>query len=208
MTTTDLVKIEDGEDLKSLAVNANKSLIFAQSLTIENENDFELANSNLADIKEEINRGEKARKFFGDPYRLLVEKINTMFMPHVKTLQQASIIVGRKIIDYHNLQEEKARKEKEKLAKKIETGKITPEKAAEKAESIVAPAKTIQSPFTGAQTTFRVRKVAIIVDELKLPREYLIPDKIKINKVALAGIPIPGVEVKEEKSVSNTRNSF
>jgi len=204
----DIAKIEEGDDLKSLVSNSKKSLLFSQSLSITEDKDFELANSTLADIKEEIYRGEKSRKFFGDPYRLLVEKINGLFMPHIKTLQQASIIISRKMSEYHTLQELKAQKEREKLAKKVETGKIAPEKAAEKAENIVAPAKTIQSPLTGAQTTFRIRKVLEIYDETKLPREYLIPDKIKIDKVLRAGVSIPGARLIDSKVVSNTRNSF
>ena len=206
--TRELTKIEDGEDLKSLVANSTKSLEFANALSIITEQDFELANSNLADIKAEIDNGDKARKFLGDPYRMLVEKINGFFMPPIKTLQQASIIISRKMVTWHTEQEEKARKEREKLAKKVEAGKLNAEKAAEKAEMIVAPAKTIQSPFTGAQTTFRIRKVLEIFDESKLPREYLIPDKIKIDKILRAGVEVPGARLIDSKVVSNTRNSF
>lgn len=204
----DLAKVEESNDLKTLAANAEKSLLFAQSLKIEEEKDFELANSTIADVKAEIDRGEKTRKFFGDPYRMLVDKINGLFMPPIKTLQQASRILGEKMIQYHNEQARKAEAAKAALAKKIEAGKISPEKAAVKAEAIMAPPKTTQSPITGARTTFVKRRVAVIVDESKIPREYLVPDMTKISKVALAGITIPGVEVKEETSLSNTRSSF
>ena len=42
------------------------------------------------------------------------------------------------------------------------------------------------------------RKVAVIVDPAQVPDEYWIIDEVKVRKVALAGVNIPGVEVWEE----------
>ncbi len=204
----ELTKIQEGNDLKTLAANAAKSLAFAKKLEVKEEKDFELANSTLSDVKEEIFRGTKTRKFFGDPYRLLVEKINGLFMPSIQVLENARRVIECKLVVYHKAEEAKAEKKRLLLAKQLEEKKITPGKAADKAEKIIAPAKTTQSPLSGVQTTFKKKMVAKIVDESKLPREYLVPDTVKISKVALAGVAIPGVEVVEETSISSSRKGF
>ncbi len=204
----ELVKVEENSDLKLLVTNGAKALDFAEKLQIKTEKDLESANSNLADIKNEMRRGEGVRRFFVDPYNELVKRVNAAFKPPLDVLAQAERIIKAKLVKYDDEQAKKAAKARAKLADDVNSGKIPIEKAAERMEGIQAPPKTVVSPISGASLTFALRKEIVIVDEKKLPREYLIPDMVKIRKVALAGIQIPGVEVTEKKIPQSRPSAF
>jgi len=73
------------------------------------------------------------------------------------------------------------------------------EKAAEKIEEII-PQKNIITNNGAIQ--FRTIKDVVIEDETKLPREFLVPNMVKIRKVALEGVEIPGVKVVEKQTVA------
>ena len=94
-------------------------------------------------------------------------------------------------------EEVRVEKKEEKIAEKVDEGKMSFEQAATKMEKIERPENQV-----GATTFKTIRKV-IIKDATKLPREYLIPDEAKIRRDALAGIEIAGVEVIEEKIVAS-----
>ena len=60
-----------------------------------------------------------------------------------------------------------------------------------------APVVLTKSADFHTRTT---KKVRIINSDL-IPREYMVPDEVKIRRVVLAGLEIPGVEVYEEKTI-------
>ena len=107
--------------------------------------------------------------------------------------------VKDKIIAYQDKAEKEASKKTEKIVEKVEEGKMSFDKAADKIEAIT-PEKTIEAGSGSVQ--FRKIKEVKIVNEDKIPREYLMPDMAKIKKVALAGVSISGVEVVERRVVA------
>ena len=113
----------------------------------------------------------------------------------------AEAILKGKMISYVDEQEAKARKEEERIQKELEAGKIKkPETAAKKIDKVEQAPKTVVSK-TGMSSVKKIQTVQI-VDETKVPREYLMLDMVAIRRDALAGKEIPGVEVVEKTNIS------
>jgi hypothetical protein len=103
------------------------------------------------------------------------------------------------MLAFNQAELDKAKVQTEKITEKVETGKMSFEKAADKIQEIT-PEKNVESKSGAVQ--FRTVKEVVIEDENKVPREYLMLDMVKIRKVALAGVEIAGVKVVEKQVVA------
>ena len=107
------------------------------------------------------------------------------------------------MIAYQIAETKKADKKTAVIEKKVEAGKMTFDKAADKIEE-VTPAKTVRA--TSGSVQFRTIKEVVIEDESLVPREFLALDMVKIRKVALAGVDIAGVKVIEKQTIAGLTN--
>lgn len=154
------------------------------------------------------------------------KQVMDLYRQPLDNLAKAESVIKKAVIDYDNEQrrkaeelqrklqaeaEEKARKEREKLAvraaKAAEAG--NEEKAAallEKADEVqvfVPIVQTIAPKSTGISTR-KVWKYRI-VDVNKLPREYMIPNDALLSGLARStqgAIPVPGIEFYAEDSLA------
>jgi hypothetical protein len=164
---------------------------------IQNENELEKISRFLLDIRNYKLKIQEKKNSILKPLNEAVKNIRSLFAPVEKNLEDAEFSIKKEIEKYHLEKEAKAEKEKQKIAEKVEIGKISFEKAIEKIEKIEEATKNIQSE--NGMINFRtVKRIAIENPEL-LPREYLIPDEVKIRRDVLAGKEIPGVKIYEEK---------
>lgn len=121
------------------------------------------------------------------------------FGSFVRDCDEAEKIVKEKMVEYQNTQMAKAVKKTENIEKKVESGKLSFDKAADKIIE-ATPQKSVNAQNGAVQ--FRTVKEVTIENETKIPREYLVPDMVKIKKVALAGVEIPGIKVVEKQVVA------
>jgi hypothetical protein len=190
-------EIEKREELQTFTTNAAKADEYAKKLALKNEADHETAIKGLARIAGERKRGDEMRRFFTDPLNEQTKRINALFKPSLDLLAGAETEIRHKLIAYQAEVAKKADAAKAKVMEKVEAGTMKIETAVKKIESVKEPEKTVRTE-EGTITYKEVKKV-IIEDASKLPREYLVPDEVKIRKVALAGVEIPGVKVVVEK---------
>ncbi len=202
MENTDIVKLEQ-KTVPMLNKNAKAAIEYANNLVVDSDEASAKADSAIRRIKEQREVGDNTRKFFTDPLNDQVKKINSMFMPVVKALDEATKIISGKMGAYQMKLQADADAKKAKVEADLAAGKIkNVETAVKKIENVKEPVKTVRTE-TGT-TTFRDVPKVVIVDASKLPPEFLMPDLKKIEVVALANhktnlAQIPGVEVKIEK---------
>lgn len=194
------------EEVQKLTTRADAAKAYADKVQIENDADQEKVIKSLTSIEGEWKRGEGVRKFFVDPLNEQVKKINGLFKPSLDVLKDASTTIRRKLVDYQTRVAAKAEEAKAKVMKRVEKGTLTVETAVKKIENVKEAEKTVRTEE--ATVTYREQKKVVIEDPTKLPREYLIPDEVKIRKVALAGVEIPGVKVIVEKVPAIKQNNF
>lgn len=202
MENLNLEVIEQKEEFVTLSKNAKAALAYAEGLKLKTDKDQENAIASVDKIIKERKRGEAILKLFVDPLKDQVKKITAIFKPNIDALESAERAIRRALIDYQDLIEKKAEAAKEKTMEKIDAGTITVEQGVKKIEHIKEPEKTVRTE--AATVSFTIRPRVEVADESKLPREYMVPDMVKIRTVGLAfhkagQSPIPGTRIVEDK---------
>jgi len=186
-------------ELAPFVATISKAEAAATALTVKTADDLTGATELLGKIKT-VGKAITAKKeSMTKPLNEALRNIRDFFRPVEAQWANAEQIVKGKMIDYQNAELAKAAKKTEVIEQKVESGKMSFEKAAEKIEA-VTPQKNVTTAAGAAQ--FRTVKEVVIDNETLIPREYLILDMVKIRKVALAGVTIPGVRVIEKQAVA------
>lgn len=126
---------------------------------------------------------EQERKLAAAPFKEVIDRINEIAKP------------------WTNLIEEVQAKLKDGMARFLEAQERERQKRIEEAANEPEKALTVGGLATPQVSTYEHTEV-VIVDEAKLPREYLMPDMQKIRQAALAGTQIPGVEVRKTRKIA------
>lgn len=173
-------------------------------------NDFQITSDTdlamSADILKQITEGEKLmtsrKEEITRPLMTSLSSVRDLFKPLELGFADAKKTIKSKILAYQIEQDEKAEKERAKIAAKVEKGTMRAGTAAGKMESIVDSAKSVEG--ASGKLSVRILQKVRVVDEYAIPREYLVVDMTKITEAVLKqGITIPGVERYEEKSIAS-----
>ena len=185
------------KELAVIKTQVSKAVITAQQLQIKTKEELEGATSILSKIKAVGRLIQEKKESITKPLNEALKNARDLFRPLEAQWSEAEGIVKQKMVAFQISEEKKVEKKEEKIAEKVDNGKISFEQATTKIEKIERPENQV------GNTTFKTIKKVVIEDEIKLPREYLIPDEVKIRKDALAGIEIAGVKIVEEKIVAS-----
>ena len=123
------------------------------------------------------------------PLNEALRQIRALFAPVEAKIAEAESGLKREILAYSNAVQAKVQAKQAEVAKKVESGQITLTKAAAQLEK--------GEQKTEAIPTRKVKEMEI-VDEAQIPEEYWELNLIKLRKVALAGVAVPGVRVVEK----------
>jgi hypothetical protein len=187
------------KELAPFKATISKAETAATALQIKTVDDLTGATDLLGKIKTVGKAITQKKESITKPLNEALRNIRDFFRPVETQWANAEQIVKSKMIDYQNAELAKAAAETKKVEKKVEAGKMTFEKGAEKIEA-VTPQKNVVAVSGAVQ--FRTIKEVVVDNETLIPREYLILDMVKIRKVALAGVSIPGVRVIEKQAVA------
>lgn len=195
MTNMKTVEEIEKKDIAILEEKSNTLLSNSSSLKIKSQKDLLSANELLKKIGEGKKFVAEKKRLCLGPISEAVKNIRLLFRPIEDAVSESEFKVKSSIMDYKRKIDAETEKKKAEVESKVESGKVSFEKASKQIEKV--------EQKTEVFNTRKIKEV-IIFDESKLPREYLIPDSVKIRKVALAGVKIAGVKV-EEKEIPVTR---
>lgn len=187
------------KQLEPIKATVSKAEIAANNLEIKTKEDLVPATELLGKIKSVGKIIKDKKEGMTKPINEALKNIRSFFSPVELQFNNAETIVKRKMEIFNNAERLKAIKKTEVIEKKVEEGKMSFDKAVEKIESIT-PDRKVETESGAVQ--FRTIKEVIIEDEKLIPREYLVVDTVKVRKVALAGVEIPGVKVVEKQIVA------
>lgn len=189
----------------STAVNtARQTLDIANAFTIDSDTMYEMAGTELKDIKAKRNQLDTLRKSMTQPLDESKEKIMDFFRQPLDWLDDAEAALKRGMLTYKQDQERKARAEREKAA--AEARRIAEEAKAKNPDApppvvIAAPVVTKEAPKVSGVSTREVWKFRV-TDPAAVPREYLVIDEPKLGAMARATkgtVTVPGVEFYSEE---------
>lgn len=172
-----------------------------ESTKVESEADLTSASDLIKKVKQLGKYIEQEKDKFVAPAKLIISEAKQKYDPYIKECDNAEVILKGKVRVFMDEQDRVRREEEAKIAKKLEDGKIKPETAVKKFENLPEAPKTVIAENSGIRRS--TRKVAKIVNPELVPKEYWVIDEVKVRKVALAGVTIPGVEVVEESFISS-----
>lgn len=187
------------KELEPIKAKVSKATSAAEALSIKTADDLPGATTLLSNIKLLYKAVTQSKEKITKPLNEALRNARAFFSPVENDCEKAENIVKRKMIDFNTAELAKAAKKTEVIEKKVEEGKMSFEKAADKIEAIT-PEKTVTVATGSAQ--FRTVKEVVIENEMLVPREYLVLDMVKIRKVALAGVEIAGVKVIEKQTIA------
>ncbi|MGC9030087.1 MAG: hypothetical protein ACP5LD_10495 [Desulfomonilaceae bacterium] len=175
------------------------------SLSVVDEASYARASEILVQVARLKKRLEERRNFFVKPLNDQVKRINNLF----KSLQEPLDRMDKKLRDaiaaYRWQMEQKRKEEEEFLRKKRE---ILARLAEKKGETVAPPPPVEPMPIPAAVRTedglVTTRKVWTfrVINELLIPREYLVLDESKVRKAIAAGVrEIPGLEIYQHEEV-------
>jgi hypothetical protein len=194
---------ELSKEIAPLQKEVSKIVLVASELKVANKDDLQEATNLLAKIKMIGRDILSAKEQITKPLNETLRNVRGFFAPVESQWSEAEVIVKKKMLDFQRAELAKAKTEEVKIEAKVEAGKMSFDKAAEKIEE-VTPEKTIKAEGGNGSAQFKKIRVVKVEDEKLIPDEYWVLDMVKVRKVALAGVEIPGVKVVEELSVAGS----
>lgn len=179
---------------------ATKALQAAEALTIKTEKDAEQATDILSKIKTVGKMIKERKEQITKPLSEALNSARDLFKPIEQNHAEAERIIKGKLLNWQEAERKRIEKETVKVVDKMESGKMTTEKAVAKIEDI-GEVKTSVSGRVGQISTREVPKYRVTNEEI-IPREFCSPDMAKIKKALDAGIQVPGAEKYYEKVIS------
>jgi hypothetical protein len=198
-------------EVKEINEQVSKIEQTALSLDIKDDSSLSMASDALGWIAKTKKALEEKRKFFVQPLNDQVKKINDMFKGYSEPLEKADSILRGKVMGYRQEQERIRREEEERLRKLAEKEQKRLEKLAEKNNTVAPPPIPIpvmpQQPKTVESNLASVSAKVVwefeIVDENKIPREFMIPNEKAIRAAVKAGVrSINGVKIYQTEQLA------
>lgn len=212
---TDLIKVED-LDTAPVEQKVSHFLTEAKALLVEDEDDYQYA--------AELLRQEKAvHRFVEDFYKPTKDALNTAkaelmknIKAHTGPLSEAEGIIKKKMGVWHEKQEKIRREERKKI--EAELRKQEEERRLNEAietgddsileEPVIVPVPKFEDTAKAEGISYRDLWHGEVVNPALVPREYLMPDEKKIDRMAKATegkVAIPGVKIWKEQIIAARR---
>ena len=179
---------------------ATKALQAAELLTIKTEKDAESATDILSKIKTVGKMIKERKEQITKPLSEALNSARDLFKPIEQNHAEAERIIKSKLLNWQEAERKRIEKDTAKVVDKMESGKMSTEKAVAKIEDI-GEVQTKVTGKVGQISTREVPKYKVTNEEI-VPREFCSPDMAKIKKALDAGIQVPGAEKYYEKVIS------
>lgn len=162
------------------------------SFTVKNSADLDTGAEILKMIKNTVDIITQRKDEITRPLMTELAKTRDLFKPLELDLEGAKKEVKAKMLAFQIEEEERIAKDKARIDARVAKGTMRTDTAIEKID------KLGEAPKSNIRTLIKVR----ITDETAIPREYLVPDMMKITEAVLKqNIYIPGVETYKEKQI-------
>jgi len=198
---TQLVTVEGEMNLDQIKEKSSAMQGMVDETKVTNEDELNVVADKIKNIKQLGKFIKQEKEKFTKPAQAIINEARTKYLPYEKMCDSAEAQLKVKAGAYMTKVEDERIKKEESIAARAENGQLKDDTAVRKMEELGEEKKTVAT-VSGAKLTLKTVKEVVVADETKIPREYLVLDMVKIRKVALAGVEIPGVEVKETKQMS------
>ena len=176
---------------------SNTTLQYAQTVTINSDQEYRTAGELLLALKERIKHLDAKRKSFVQPLNKVVRELNALFKPPLDAYKGAEATLKRAMGAYT------LKAEQERQRALAEAAQVAQTQNTQSFMQLMQTANAYAAPEAKGTHTRDVWRFQV-TDENALPREFLRPDEGKIGEhVRRLGdaANIPGVRVWKETTI-------
>lgn len=164
------------------------------STEIKTDEDIASVSDKIKGIKtfEKLVNAEMAKII--DPLKQVIDDTKVKYDPYLKSCINAEAALKAKATLYLEAKEAERKKAETKIVNDLASGKIKKEETAiAKLEKLPEQVKTTKTENSSLQ----MKKIPgmEIVDEKLIPDEYWVVDMVKLKKVVVAGVEVPGTKL-------------
>lgn len=201
-------EISETKEVAVVKQQATKALTAAQTLEIASDEDMKGATDMLSKMKSVAKMIKERKEAITKPLNEALASARDLFKPIETNLAEAERVVKGKMLAYQDKVDKEAEERRVKLAERVERGTMKPETAVAKMADIQTSQTHVEGSV-GAVTTRKIKKVRFTeLTKLEGPQiiqlalgGYLQWNETAARRDALAGNPVPGTEVYEEKVI-------
>lgn len=177
--------------VKSLEKDASPIIKKLEKITaVKTKQDYEDAAAQLKLLKGLKKVAEEKEKAIVDPLKTAIKNVQELFEPFIDNVIDLEKNYKGMMLDFINKQDEK----KEKLLDNFSTGKI---KSIEKyTEAVIA------NSVSNTNASTRTTMVVEVEDEKLIPREFLVPNMVKIKEAFKTGKTVKGCKYVQKKGIA------
>lgn len=190
------------KEMQNETKDAQDVLDHVNGFEIKGQEDLEFAAELLADAKGHWNRLEEKRKKITQPMREALNEVQALFKPALNFYAECEVLLKTKIAEAHR----EAQAEQDRALAAAQTAHEQGDRAGTAAALAKAQTSELENPKgVSTRDVWKWR----ITHILSVPRQYLIIDQAKINKIVKerkGDTQIPGIEVYKETSVASRSN--
>ncbi len=183
----------DSKEIAVVEKKVNKTVALAESVVVSTDEEMLKAGELRKEIKDLGKEIEARKKEITDPLNKALKSARDLFRPLEDGFATAEKLLTGKMLSYQKKQDDKRKEVEAKTLADLESGKIKESTAEKRLEKAPEPIKRSEDFHTRTVKKFR------IVDPLAIPRQYLVPDEVKIRGAMMAGTEVAGVEFYEDK---------
>lgn len=177
----------------------------ATALNVSTVKDMETGTELLVTIKGVKKMLLERKEAITRPLMQGLASVRDLFKPLETGHAEAEKVIKEKMLAYQVEENDRVMREKERIEKRVAKGTMRADTAVSKLENLAGADGKYESSSgkVGTRTITKVR----IIDETIIPREFLVPDMIKITEAVIRHkLAVPGVETYNEKILVTNRN--
>lgn len=198
-----------------------------EGFEVRDDAQLETVAARIKEVKTFLKFIEQEKRRLTEPARAIIKEAGEKYDPYIESCRNVEEILKHRAKDYMTRRAEALTREQEKIAAKVEAGRMRPETAVAKMEALPTASREIRTE-SGAGLAMRRRKVARVKDaagqsacleaifktiggdtaEAMVPAAFWMIDEVRARREALEreknGLePLPGVEVVEEEVMAS-----
>lgn len=200
MTTQKTTQIEVKENIDAIKKKSEAMQTMVNETKVTTESELKSVADKIKNIKQLGKFVRQEMEKFTKPAQMIINESRLKYLPYERMCKEAEFQLKVKAGIYMEKIENERIKKEDAITRRAEKGTIKEDTAVRKMEELGDEQKSVSTPTTQIQRK-TVREVNII-DPVKIPNEYWIIDEVKVRKAALAGVKIPGVEIKEVSKIA------
>lgn len=191
----------ENKELIALKGQVSKLEKRAGAVAINSPENYKEAIDLVTQLKDAGSRIKNKKESITKPLNEALRNTRELFKPIEEQFYNAEKTIKMKLLVYKTEINKKAEEKEAKIAERVDKGTLKLETAERKIEEVERVDQSTKGNFGDGIQIRKIKKVRII-NEAVIPREYLIPDMVKIRRDALGGKTIEGIEIYEEESVA------